>query len=293
MFPLIQEQFEWFHRFGMGYPAIWYFILFWVFAFGSCWGSFLNVCIWRIPRGESLCKASSHCGSCNTPIKWYDNIPLVSYIVLRGRCRACKEHYSMRYFLVELICGLLFSAALVSAGLQKQPFAMVFLNWLAVFYAVGCAWIDAEHRIIPDKLTYPMLIIGLGVAGFCPEIWGNENISRLTALGFSALSGTLPALFLAIFAVVGKIIAKKEVLGWGDVKYILTAGILTGFAGAIFALFFASFSGTLYGIGAALFTKRPMKRLRIPLGPFLAAGTLIWIFAGNYIWKLFWFLKFN
>ena len=94
MFPAPAE-YNWFYRLGLGYPQLWTIILVWVFVFGSCLGSFLNVCIWRIPRGESLSKAASHCGSCSTPIKWYDNLPLISYIVLGGKCRACKQHYSM------------------------------------------------------------------------------------------------------------------------------------------------------------------------------------------------------
>ena len=292
MFPLF-EEYNWFHRIGVGYPQIWYIILFWVFAFGSCLGSFLNVCIWRIPRGESLSKASSHCGSCNTPIKWYDNIPLVSYLVLGGKCRACKQHYSMRYFIVELICGTLFTLAVLSAGLQKQPMAISAFNCIAIFYAVGIAWIDAEYRIIPDKLSYPVILAGLILSCCFPEVWGNAETTWLTALGFSAASGAFPALFLALFAIAGKHIARKEVIGWGDVKYILASGILTGLPGAIFSLFFASFSGTVYGVVCGLISKRPLKRTSIPLGPFLAAGTLIWIFAGNFIWKLFWLLKLN
>ncbi|MBR7108232.1 MAG: prepilin peptidase [Lentisphaeria bacterium] len=292
MFPLL-EEYNWFHRIGTGYPQIWYIILFWVFAFGSCMGSFLNVCIWRIPRGESLSKAASHCGSCNTPIKWYDNIPLISYIVLGGKCRACKQHYSMRYFLVELICGTLFTLAILSAGLQKQPMAAGAFSCIAIFYAIGTAWIDAEHRIIPDKLSYPAILAGLILSGCFPEVWGTPETPWYTAVAVCAASGGFPALFLAIFAVIGKIITQKEVIGWGDVKYILASGVLTGLPGAVFSLFFASFSGTVYGTVYSIVTKRPLKRTAIPLGPFLAAGTLIWIFAGNFIWKLVWFLKFN
>ena len=291
MFPQLAAQ-NWFENIGRGYPQIWWIVLFWVFAFGSCLGSFLNVCIWRIPRGESLSKAASHCGSCNTPIKWYDNLPLISYIVLGGKCRACRQHYSMRYFLVELICGVLFTLAVLSAGLQQQPMAFAGLSCIAIFYAVGIAWIDAEHRIIPDKMSYPCLIAGLAVNVIFPELRG-ENCSYLDAFLFTVASGGIPAVFLALFAIVGKIITQKEVMGWGDVKYILVAGVLTGFAGAFFALFFASFAGTIYGTIRSLVTKRKLARLTIPLGPFLAAGTLIWIFAGNFIWKLFWMLKFN
>ncbi len=291
MFPALAE-YNWFYRIGAGYPQLWTIILVWVFIFGSCLGSFLNVCIWRIPRGESLSKAASHCGSCNTPIKWYDNLPLISYIVLGGKCRACKQHYSMRYFTVELICGLLFTLAVLSAGLQQLPRAFILLSWIAIFYGIGISWIDAEHRLIPDKMSYPCAIAGLLTAGFFPEVWGT-NVVWYNAVLSSFLSGAIPAAFLALFAIAGKIITKKEVLGWGDVKYILTAGILTGFPGAFFSLFFASLSGTLYGAVISLILKRPFARVKIPLGPFLTAGTLIWIFAGKFIWHMFWMLKIN
>ena len=291
MFPALATQ-NWFENIGRGYPQIWTIVLFWVFAFGCCLGSFLNVCIWRIPRGESLSKAASHCGSCNTPIKWYDNLPLISYIVLRGRCRACKQHYSMRYFLVELICGILFTAAFLSAGLQQYPMAFIMLSWIAIFYGIGISWTDAEHRIIPDKMSYPSIIAGLITVIVSPEVWGAET-SRLSALLFSVASGGIPAIFLALFAIIGKLMTRKEVMGWGDVKYILTCGILTGLPGAVFSLFFASFSGTLYGIFYSLIAKRPFGRIKIPLGPFLAAGTLIWLFASQFIWKFFWMFKFN
>lgn len=291
MFPALAE-YNWFYRIGAGYPQLWTIILVWVFIFGSCLGSFLNVCIWRIPRGESLSKAASHCGSCNTPIKWYDNLPLISYIVLGGKCRACKQHYSMRYFTVELICGLLFTLAVLSAGLQQLPRAFILLSWIAIFYGIGISWIDAEHRLIPDKMSYPCAIAGLLTAGFFPEVWGT-NVVWYNAVLSSFLSGAIPAAFLALFAIAGKIITKKEVLGWGDVKYILTVGILTGFPGAFFSLFFASLSGTLYGAVISLILKRPFARVKIPLGPFLTAGTLIWIFAGKFIWHMFWMLKIN
>ena len=136
------------------------------------------------------------------------------------------------------------------------------------------------------------MIAGLLVAGFFPEVWG-EHTLWYNGLLASILSGTVPALFLALFAIAGKIITKKEVLGWGEVKYILTAGVLTGFAGAFFSLFFASFTGTVYGAVMALVGKKPFSRVKIPLGPFLATGTLIWIFAGKFFWNVLWMFKFN
>jgi len=285
LYPL--SDYPWFERCGLNYTAVWVLAFFWSFAFGACWGSFFNVCIWRIPRGESLSREPSHCGSCGARIKWYDNIPIVSYLVLRGHCRSCGKSYSPRYLIVELLCGTLFAAVVLKTGLTGQPAGIIFNYWVAVLYCTGAAWIDAEYRIIPDKLSYPVLVTAFISALAMPSVWGME--SRIGSLAFAVLSGVFPALFAAVFAMAGKLFAKSEVLGWGDVKFLLAAGALTGLPGAFFALCFGSFAGMIYGICAGLFTKRDLRKLTIPFGPFLAAGVIVWIFAGQFILK--WYLQ--
>ena len=111
---------DWYSRIGMVYPAVWAVVFFWIFAFGACWGSFLNVCVWRIPRGESLSKAASHCTSCGKCICWYDNLPVISFLILRGRCRHCRSSYSSSYFWVELCCGVLFVLEVLKSGFLRQ-----------------------------------------------------------------------------------------------------------------------------------------------------------------------------
>ena len=276
---------EWMTRVGMNYPGVLIFVLAWIFAFGACLGSFMNVCIWRIPRGESLSLQPSHCGTCNTQIKWYDNIPVVSYLVLRGRCRSCHTHYSPRYLIVEIICGLLFAALPAVLGWIKQPLLPAVNYFPAILYCVTIAWIDAEYRIIPDKLTIPFTIWGLLTAFGIPALYGTQ--SNWLGLLYAALSGLLPAAFLALFAVAGKLFAHREVLGWGDVKFILCAGVLTGISGAIFALLAGSLSGTVYGAAAAIYNKKSLRKTSIPFGPFLAGSLIIWMFAGNYIMEIF------
>ena len=126
MLRLTDGMSEWWFRAGLEYPTVAVFAFFAVFVFGSCLGSFLNVCIWRLPLGESVVTAPSHCTKCGYEIRWYDNIPIVSYLVLRGRCRCCREPYSCRYLVVEALTGVLFVLAFVTVGLAGQPICTVF-----------------------------------------------------------------------------------------------------------------------------------------------------------------------
>ncbi len=271
---------DWVSRWGLVYPGVWIFVIFWVFAFGACIGSFLNVCIWRIPRGESLSKASSHCTVCGNPIRWYDNIPIVSYLVLRGRCRACKTPYSCTYFIVELITGVLTALVAVKAGLAQQ-YASVIPAWmLLVFFGMACAVTDLRFRIVPDKLTFTGMIFALLAAALLPAAWGVEVWWR--SLLFSLISGIAPALFLAIFAILGKLIAKRDVLGWGDIKFTMMCGMFTGLFGIFFALLAASFTGTVFGLVA----KRKLNA-ELPFAPFIFGGVLLWIFCDRFILDVF------
>lgn len=276
------SEYDWFSRIGLGYPAVWCWIFAWVFAFGACWGSFLNVCIWRIPRGESLSKAASHCTACGAKIKWFDNIPVVSFLVLRGRCRYCKKPYSCRYFFVELFCGIAFALLLLKVGLSRQLWS-VYPNYAAaVFFALGCAWIDCQHRIIPDKMNYSAMILALIFAGLMPQFW-NESV-WWKGIFWSFISGVVPMLFVKLFSFSGRLIVRKDVIGKGDVKFLAAMGMLLGIPGSIFILAAASISGFFYG----LFSKREWG-VWIPFGPFLALGVLIWVFADK--WILSWYFN--
>lgn len=264
---------DWFVRMGMIYPAVWIIVLFWVFAMGACLGSFLNVCIWRIPRGESLSKASSHCTTCGTPIRWYDNLPVLSYLILRGRCRSCRTSYSSSYFFVELLCGILFVMMVLKTGWMKQTPEIIPAHAAIIFFAIGCAVIDWKHQIIPDKLTYSMIGCGIIFSLLLPGAWGMEN--RWESLRLCVASGTIPGAFVALFALASKWSKNGKVMGWGDVKFVLGAGMLIGLPGILFALL----AGSITGCGAGMV----MKRKHIAFGPFLAGGCLIWVFAGNFL----------
>jgi len=262
------------------------FLLLAAFLFGICFGSFLNVCIWRLPLGESIATAPSHCPKCGKPIRWYDNIPLLSFLVLRGRCRNCKAPISPRYFIVELLTGILFALLLLKVGAMRQPPFTLFVYCAMAMLCVTTAWIDFEHRLIPDATTCPAMLFGVAASAVFPSVWGVTN--HLEAGLFALGSGVVAGGALALFALAGRAVAKTEVLGWGDVKFVAAAGILLGLPGAFFTVLTGSLLGMLYGIGCAVRNRKPIARTAVPLGPFLALGSLVWMFAGEKILR--WYL---
>ena len=271
---------DWFTVWGMGYPGVWIFVIFWIFAFGACIGSFLNVCIWRIPRGESLSKASSHCTVCGNPIRWYDNIPVISYLVLRGRCRACRTPYSSSYFWVELICGFLIAMTVVKTGLSEQIPELIPMRMLMIFFGISCAMTDIRFRVVPDKLTYSGMVFALIFAVIFPE--SQMTSDRLQALLNVLTSGVIPAGVLAVFAQLCKLCCNREAIGCGDIKFIALCGMLLGIPGAFFALFSGSVAGLLWGV----LVKRQLNGV-LAFVPFITLGAWGWIFFDRQILDIF------
>ncbi|MDD3116874.1 MAG: prepilin peptidase [Lentisphaerae bacterium] len=258
---------------------LWYFF---VFIFGCCIGSFLNVCIWRIPRGESIVTAPSHCPKCNHEIHWYENIPLVSWLALRGRCSECKNPITIRYFLVELITGILYLAIFYKVISNAQPLILLPVCFALIMLTICTAVIDFEHMIIPDKITYPAMVFGLINAAFFPELWGTSK--HFTALLFSLGSMFGCTLIMSIFSIAGEKIFKQEALGWGDVKYMAAISACLGPTAAFFVLLIGSVAGAVIGSGLLLFSKRidhGHGHATIPFGPFLALATVLWLFIGE------------
>ena len=277
-------SYDWWRYIGMDYAELRVIAAFAAFAYGACLGSFINVCIWRLPRRESVISAPSHCTKCGSRIRWYDNLPVISYLVLRGRCRVCRERYSPRYFIVEVLTGLAFIAVLFKAGMNQREPGIVYFHCVTVLLAVGAAWIDAEHRIIPDKLNYSAMALALAGALAMPKVWGTpvRYEAGLLCLG----SGLIPGAALLAFAAAGKALSGGEVLGRGDVKFTVAVGMLIGLPGAVFALTVGALAGTLYGVGRCLVKREPLSRATVAFGPFLAAGALAWIFVGDALLKL-------
>mgnify|MGYP001627568200 CR=1 FL=1 len=264
------------------------------FIFGACVGSFINVCAWRLPRDESIVSPPSHCPKCNHQLAWFENIPILSWLFLIAKCRKCSQSISPKYIIVETITALLFLFAWLKSLSLNQP-AMFFPYCALVFMIVVTILIDTEHMIIPDEITYSVAFAGLFFAVFLPQNWyGEINVfykfakfanplnERLLAFSFSFISLLISALALAIFAIIGKMIFKCEALGWGDVKYIGALGACLGLPACFWTLLAGSVLGTSYGL-ILIFFKNAKWKTAIPLGPFLSAGTLLWIFLGDRI----------
>ena len=213
-----------------------------VFFFGAVVGSFLNVCIYRLPRGESIVFPGSHCPGCRRPIPWYLNIPFASYLALRGRCAYCKAKISFRYFAVEGLTALMFVA--VYWRFKASP---DFLIYAALFSAlIIVSFIDIEHWIIPDELTIPGAVLGLLLSAAYPRFQGEA--SRFWALGDSFFGMVFGFVSLYLLGVLGKIAYKKEAMGGGDLMLLMFIGAFLGWKLTVAAFFLAPVFGSLVGV---------------------------------------------
>jgi leader peptidase (prepilin peptidase)/N-methyltransferase len=248
--------------------------------FGLLIGSFLNVCIHRLPRGRSIVKPRSHCVRCRKTIAWYDNIPVVSYFVLGGKCRYCGRAISPRYPAVELITGLLFFYFVATLGVTAAALKMCVLSSLLV----ALIFTDFEKLLLPDQLTLGGTLAGLAFAAFVPVpditaqalLWlaGASVSGRLQWLTEAAVGAALPALFLYGGGWIFYKVRHKEGLGLGDVKLIAMVGSFLGLRGALFTLIIGSVSGTIIGYSYIKATGRNPDEYQLPFGTFLGAGAL-------------------
>jgi leader peptidase (prepilin peptidase)/N-methyltransferase len=228
-------------------------------------GSFLNVCIYRLPRRESVNWPGSHCTACNRPLSWYENVPIVSWLVLRGRCRTCGERISVVYPLVELITGVLFVAGYAIYGWTPM---------LAVRLAFACAMvvlfaIDLRHHLLPNVITVPGIVIGFLLSLFLPPGW------KASLIGLIAGGGVLFAIAEGYYRLRG-----VEGLGMGDVKMLSMIGAFLGWKLMLVTLILGSFAGSLIGVGVIALGRGGMKAA-LPFGTFLAVGALTAAVAGD------------
>ncbi len=253
-----------------------------IFVFGALIGSFLNVCIYRVPRSQSIIWPSSRCPSCNNPINYYDNIPIFSYyLLLRGRCRSCREKISVIYPLVEALNAFFYLLVFWRFGPE----------WSSAVYCILCSalivitFIDLDFQIIPDRITLPGIPLGLIAGSFLLP----DPFLRATALGYKAsLVGAVSGFSLFyLVAFLSIKILKKEGMGGGDIKLMAMLGAFLGWKAVILTTFLGSLSGSLIGIGLMAFRGREKGSL-IPFGPFLALGALLSLFFGQEI--LIWYL---
>ncbi len=265
------------------------------FIFGACVGSFINVCAWRIPRDESIVSPPSKCPHCGHMIRFYENVPILSWIFLRAKCSSCRTPISARYIIVEAVGGVLFLLCWLEAVNRYFPAPWAFFpGAAAVFLLINTAIIDFEHRIIPDEITVSVAIAGVIFAVLLPMNWffelrilhsisgfkaGDISLRLLSGL-ISIASGLASYAFFAAFAKIGKRLFGADAFGWGDVKYMCALGACLGIPAVFFTALLGSLCGSAYGL-ALICIGKAGARTPIPLGPFLALGTLVWILFGN------------
>lgn len=246
-----------------------------IFVFGLTIGSFLNVCIFRIPESKSIVRPGSTCPGCNKPIKYYDNIPVISYILLGGKCRKCNMPISFRYPLVELISGLAALAVFMRYGLSFE--GLVYFTFISALIVI--TFIDIDHRIIPDVISLPGIPIGLLASFLLSSITWKGSLIGIIAGGGSLLA----------VAWIYSLITKNEGMGGGDIKLLAMIGAFIGLKGVIFTVFTASATGTAAGIAAMLKNREGDMKLAVPFGPFLSIGAILYIFFGSEI--ISWYLN--
>ncbi|HXK26949.1 MAG TPA: prepilin peptidase [Candidatus Binatia bacterium] len=252
-----------------------------VFIFGAIVGSFLNVCILRIPNGESIIHPPSRCPSCKAPIAFYDNIPLLSYLILRGRCRACQERVSPRYFVVELLTACLTVALFYKFGLGPAFFS----SFIFVAALLVISFVDLDVRIVPDVISLPGIVLGMlfSLLGYYLVHDPAELIpSPLSSLiGVLAGGGFLLALAWAYAAVTG-----TEGMGGGDIKLLAMIGAFLGWPSIPVTLFLSSLGGSIIGLSAMLI-KGVGRKYALPFAPFLCLGALLHLFFGKELVALY------
>ncbi len=237
-----------------------------IFIFGLCIGSFLNVCIYRLPASKSIVHPRSMCSNCGTLIAAYDNIPVLSYLWLKGRCRHCQIKISLRYPMVELLGGLFALGTFLKFGLTLE--ALIYYLFFAALLVV--TFIDLDHRIIPNVITLPGIPICFAASFALPTITYREALLGILIGGGS----------LFLVAWIYSLITKKEGMGGGDIKLLAMMGAIVGWQGVLFTIFLASLVGTLAGLAAMLQSRKGMK-LAVPFGPFLSIGSITYIFFGT------------
>lgn len=248
-----------------------------IFLIGICIGSFLNVCIFRIPEGKSIVYPPSACPACGNGIRWYDNIPVLSYLLLRGKCRHCRYPISVRYPLVELLTGLFAWVTWMTFGFQWDT--VIFFILIAALITI--TFIDLDHRIIPDIISLPGIPLGF-LASFALS-----NVTWLESLLGIVIGGGI----LLIIAVGYKLLTGKEGMGGGDIKLLAMIGAFLGWQGVLFTIMISSFTGTIVGLMLMLRSNQGTK-LAVPFGPFLAIGAITYLFFGSQLieWYIYGFL---
>lgn len=271
-----------------------------IFALGAIVGSFLNVVIHRVPNEESIVFPNSACPKCKNPIKPYDNLPIISWLVLGGKCRSCKEKIAARYPAVELLTALLFVLTFFAVGFNA--FLPVCLIFVAVM--VSLIFIDAEHMILPDVINFPLLGLALLVRVLYPIFFGAEYFADLRQAPLTALDslplwavsligallgGLVGGGFLWLVGEIWKRLRGVDAMGLGDVKMMFAVGALLGWRLTLLSIFLGAFSGAIIGVFLVSRQKEKDMQMQIPFGIFLGTGAIIALLFGEQL--IGWYMK--
>ena len=274
-----------------------------VFVLGACIGSFLNVVIYRVPAGRSIVRPGSAC-ACGAPIAWYDNVPILSWLVLRGRARCCGRPFSIRYPFVELLTAVLFLVCWL-----RMPPAAALCGWVFIGSLICATYIDLDHMIIPDAFTIGLAVEGLLLSVIVPLLHGQHSgfylVDSLRSASASAVGLVAGSGVVLWIALVAEALLKKEAMGFGDVKFVGAIGAFCGWRGAVFSLFGGAAVGTVGLVLVLVWRKLAGVRsapqspdapsdtalgAHLPFGPMLAvAGGLYFLFLHR--WVDAWFAR--
>ena len=243
------------------------------FVLGCIWGSFSNVCIYRLPNDQSVVKGRSFCTSCKEQIKWYDNIPFLSFIFLKGKCRKCGNKISSQYFLVEFVSAISFIIVYHLYGISITTLLLIILS---IFFII-IFFIDLKHFIIPNELTFPLMLIGF-VKSFEP----NLNQTIFPNYINSLIGGVFGYLIIWLIILFYKKVRNKDGMGLGDAKLMAVVGFWFGWTSIPFTIFISSFVALFFAI-PSLIKKNKNMTTQIPFGPYIIIGCIIYVSFANQI----------
>ncbi len=247
-----------------------------VFFIGICLGSFANVCIYRLPKNKQIITGRSFCPKCKKTIKWLDNIPLISFLLLNGKCRKCRKPISLKYFIIELITGIGFLLIYLNFN---NYLTIIFLSVLFLLYLI-IFFIDLKHFIIPDGLNFGIMALAI-FKNFLP----NFNTSFIHDINQSIIGGIVGYLSIWIIIYFYRVIKKIEGMGLGDAKLMTGIGLLFGWQSIPFVLFISAVLGLIFAT-PSLITKKKNLRSKIPFGPFIITACLIYFLYGDFLYGL-------
>jgi leader peptidase (prepilin peptidase)/N-methyltransferase len=246
------------------------------FILGCIWGSFSNVCIYRLPQNISVSKGRSYCLSCQKQIRWYDNIPLISYIILMAKCRDCSAKIDFKYFLVELISGLNFLIIFYFFGISLESLLLIILS---IFFLI-IYFIDLKHFIIPNELTYPLIVLGFG-----KTFLTNQNYFIFPDYLNSIIGGVAGYTIIWLIIFFYKKLKNIEGMGLGDAKLLAAMGFWFGWICLPFILFFSSLIALITNV-PSLLNKTKDLQTKIPFGPYIILGCIVYLLLFEKIIKL-------